>query len=110
MWNEPISRPLCLCFVSRLAEGERFALRKDVREQHVVLLAKLVERLVKADEIAGNETGPLVDELVERVLAVGPGLTPIYRAGVVGDMCSFQRDVLAVALHRQLLQVGREAL
>jgi hypothetical protein len=65
MRNEPIGRPLNLDFVSRLAKCERFALRKDVGEQHVMLLAKLVECLVERDEVAGNEASALVDELVE---------------------------------------------
>jgi hypothetical protein len=52
----------------------------------------------------------LMDELVEGVLAVGAGLAPVDRAGVPCHSLAALRHVLAVALHRQLLQVGRESL
>ena len=108
MRNGPIGRPLPPYFVSRLAKCERFTLSEDVREQHVVLLSKSVECLVKGDEVAGNETGALVNELVERMLTVGPRLTPVDRTGVVAERIALERDVLAVALHRQLLEICRE--
>src|SRR5258708_39168002 len=107
MWNEPIGRSLRPYFVRCLAECERFALCEDVREQHVVLLSKSVEGLVKANEVAGNEAGALVNELVERMLTVSPGLTPIDRTRVVAGGITLQRDGLAVALHRQLLEICR---
>src|SRR6516225_9770733 len=108
MWNKPIGRSLRTYFVRCLAECERFALREDVRDQHVVLLSKSVEGLVKADEVAWNETGALVNELVERMLTIGPGLTPIDRTRVVAKSITLKRDVLAVTFHRQLLEVCRE--
>src|SRR6185312_11265550 len=52
----------------------------------------------------------LVQQLVEAVLAVGPGLAPVDRAGVVVDVGAVEGHVLAVRLHRQLLQVGGEAV
>ena len=52
--------------------------------------------------------GALVDQLVEGVLAVGARLAPVHRAGAVVDPLAVQGDVLAVGLHGQLLQVGRE--
>ena len=58
----------------------------------------------------GDEPGALVDQLVEAVLAVRPGLAPVDRPGVVVDGRPVERHVLAVGLHRQLLQVGGEAL
>src|ERR1700751_1349291 len=51
-----------------------------------------------------------MDQLIERVLTIGPGLTPVDRAGVVVGPNAVERDVLAVALHGQLLEVGGEAL
>ena len=53
---------------------------------------------------------PLVDQLVEGVLAVGPRLAPEDRPGRVVDGLPVEADVLAVRLHGQLLQVGGEAL
>jgi hypothetical protein len=41
--------------------------------------AERVEGLGKGDEVAGDEAGALVDELVEAVLAVGAGLAPVDR-------------------------------
>ena len=74
------------------------------------MLAERVEALVKADEVAGDQLRALVDQLVEGVLAVGPRLAPVDRPGLVVDPGAVEGDVLAVRLHRQLLQVGREAL
>jgi hypothetical protein len=51
-----------------------------------------------------------MDQLVEGVLAVGPWLAPVDRAGLVVHPDAVERDVLAVGLHRQLLQVGGEAM
>ena len=76
------------------------------RRQHrggdclVVLLSKSVECLVKGDEVARNEAGALVNELVERMLTVGPGLTPIDRTGVAFQAESSVTIFVAVANHR----------
>jgi hypothetical protein len=51
-----------------------------------------------------------MNQLIERVLAIGLRLSPVDGAGVGLDLRAIERDVLAVALHRQLLQIGREAL
>ena len=51
-----------------------------------------------------------MNQLIEGMLAVGSRLAPIDRAGIVGDFVAIERDVLAVALHRQLLQIGWESL
>src|SRR5881628_3914135 len=74
---EPIRRALGLDLLGRLAERQRLSLGEDVRQEHVVMTAELVERLAKRDEVAGDEPGPLVDQLVEGVLAVGSRLTPV---------------------------------
>src|SRR5512140_1105152 len=67
------------------------------------------ERMREGDEIAGDEPGALVNQLVKGVLAVGAGLTPVDRAGVVSQRLAVERHTLAVALHRQLLEVSGEA-
>ena len=51
-----------------------------------------------------------MDQLVKRVLPVGARFSPVDRACRVIDFAPGERDVLAVALHRQLLQVRGEAL
>jgi hypothetical protein len=50
----------------------------------------------------------LVEQLVEGVLAVRAGLAPEHLAGLVVHRGAVQPDRLAVALHGQLLQIGRE--
>ena len=41
--------------------------------------------LAEADQVEGDEPGTLMDQLVEAVLAVRPGLAPVNRTGVVVD-------------------------
>ena len=50
----------------------------------------------------------LVDELVERVLAVSARFSPHDRSGRVVDPRAAARDRLAVRLHVALLEVRRE--
>src|SRR4029077_9674732 len=91
-------------------EGERLGLGEDVRAEDVVVVAERVEGAGEADEVDGDEGRALVDELVEAVLPVRARLTPVNRPGVVVDGAAVDGDVLAVRLHRQLLEVGGEAL
>jgi hypothetical protein len=74
------------------------------------MAAERIERLAEGDEVAGNHLRALVDELVERVLPVGTGLAPVDRTGLIVDGGAVEGDVLAVRLHRQLLEVSGEAL
>ena len=97
-------------FGGGLAEGEGFGLGEDVGHQHVVMAAEGVKGFVEADEVAGDEAGALVDELVEAVLSVGAGLAPVDGAGLRGDVIAGEGDVLAVGLHGELLEIGGEAL
>src|SRR5437870_3511863 len=110
MGYEPIRRALHLDLLPCLAEGQRLSLSEDVRQEHVVVAAELVERSAERDEVTGDEFGPLMDQLVEGVLAVGSRLAPVDGAGLVGDFRPIKGDVFAVALHRQLLQIGRKSL
>src|SRR5215468_709621 len=72
--------------------------------------AKNMQRLGKSDEIARYEPGPLMDQLIKRVLTVCARLAPVNRTGIAGDRFALQRDVLPVALHRQLLEICRKPL
>src|SRR6516162_9910609 len=69
-----------------------------------------VEGLREGDEIAGYEPGSLMDQLVEGMLAVGSRLTPVDRSGVVVDENAVAGHMLPVALHGELLEIGRKAL
>ena len=74
------------------------------------MASERVDGLDEGDEVARDERGALVDQLVEGMLAVGPRLAPVDGTGGVVDLRSLEGHVLAVALHRQLLQIGRESL
>ena len=111
LWGTRASgTPSALDFFGGFAEGQGFGLGEDVGHEHVVMAAERVEGFVEADEVAGDEAGALVDELVEGVLAVGAGLAPVDGAGLGFDGFAVERDVLAVGLHGELLEVGGEAL
>ncbi len=51
-----------------------------------------------------------MQELEERVLRIGAGLTPDYRAGPALDRRAGARHALAVRLHLELLQIRGEAM
>ena len=80
--NEPLRRPFGLDFFGRLAERQRFGLREDVGQEHLVVAAQRIERLDKRDEVAGDEPRALMDQLIEGMLAIGARFAPVDRAGV----------------------------
>ena len=108
MRHEPIRRAFRFNLGWGFAERQRFGLSKNIRQEDVVMAPQRGERVPKRYEITGDESGPLVNQLIERVLAIGSGFAPKDRTGVIGDLLALERDVLAVALHGQLLQVSRE--
>ena len=59
-------------------------------------------------KLARHYAGSLVDQLVERVLAIGAGLAPDHGARLHRQVGAIDRHALAVALHFQLLQIGRQ--
>ncbi|MCO5546668.1 hypothetical protein L7F22_000102 [Adiantum nelumboides] len=96
-----------------LAERQRRGLGEQVGHEQVVhvglaLAGQGVVRLGEPDEVGRHEPGALVQQLVERVLAVGARLAPEDLAGGRGDRRAVAAHGLAVGLHRQLLQVGRQ--
>src|SRR5580692_9688476 len=50
-----------------------------------------------------------MNQLIERVLTVGSWLTPVDGTCVFVDGFPIERDMLPVAFHRQLLQIGGKA-
>ncbi len=68
-----------------LAERQRLGLGEQVRHQEVVLLGERAQGPAEADHVAGDQLRPLMDELVERMLAVGPRLAPDDRPGLHVD-------------------------
>jgi hypothetical protein len=110
MGHEPRWRTFGLDFLRRFAKGQRLRLGKYVSQEYVLVPAQPVQRLGKRDEVTGDELGPLMDQLVKRMLAIGARLSPVDRPGLVADLRSIKGHVFTVALHRQLLEVSREAL
>src|SRR5262249_2833791 len=110
MRHEPVGRALGLDLLRRLAEGERLALGEDVGDEHVVMASERIERLVKRDEVARDELRALMYQLVKRMLSIGAGLAPEDGTGLVVHGRAVERDMLAVGFHRELLEIGREAL
>ena len=107
--HEPIRCAFGFHFRCGLAESERLGLRKNIRQKNVVVPTKRCQRVTERDKVTRDEPRPLVDQLIERVLAVGAGFAPVDRAGLVIHFLPGKRDVLAVALHRELLEIGGEA-
>ena len=69
-----------------------------------------IECLGRSEEIAGDELGALVDELIEGVLPIGAGFSPDNWAGAPGDRFAITINALAVAFHIPLLKVGGKAV
>ena len=76
MRHEPIGRAFRGDLLGGLAEGQRLGLGEDIGDQEVLMAAQGVQGMGEGDEIARNEPRPLMDQLVEGMLAVGPRLTP----------------------------------
>ena len=89
-----------------LAEGQCLGLGEEVRQQFRMVIADGVVADGRRQEVAGDQLGAPVDQLVEGVLAVGARLTPDDGAGLVVDRVAVAIHVLAVGLHVALLEVG----
>jgi len=61
MGHEPIGGAFGLDLFRGFAESERFALRADVGDEHVVVTAEGVEGFGEGDEVAGDEARALMD-------------------------------------------------
>src|SRR5215471_10904551 len=72
--------------------------------------AEGVKRLTKPDKITWDQPRSLMNQLVKRMLTVGSRLAPIDGPGIVVEFFTIESYMFAVALHRQLLQVGRKSL
>src|SRR6266850_2711989 len=80
--HEPVRCALSLDLVGSLAEGERLSLSEDICQEHVVMAAERVEWFCECDEVTRDHPRALMDQLIERVLAVRPRFTPVDRAGL----------------------------
>ena len=96
-------------FVVRFSERECFCLGEDVGHQQVVMSTDGVQGISESDEVTWDESGALVDQLVERVLSVGAWFPPVDGTGIVVDNRAIESNAFAVAFHGELLEVGGEA-
>src|SRR6516165_1753069 len=110
MRHEPVRRALRLDLRGGLTEGQCLGLGEHIGKQQVMMPAQGIEGTRKCDEIAGYEPRPLMDQLIEGMLTVGPRLTPIDRPRVVIHCDPVDCYMLAVALHGELLEISRKAL
>ena len=108
--GQPLALELGAHLVRRLAEGERLGLGEEVGEQLVVVIAERRQAFGGGQEVGRHQLGALVQQLVERVLAVGAGLAPDDRPGGIVDPRAVAPHRLAVALHVGLLEVGGQAV
>jgi hypothetical protein len=75
-----------------------------------VQVGERVRGALDEDELDRDHVGALMQHLEVRVLPVGARLAPHHRAAGVRQVDAVEVDTLAVALHLELLQVGRQAL
>ena len=73
-----------------------------------MLIAERIQCLAKTDKITRDQFGTLVDKLVKRMLAVSTRFAKIDGPRLIVHTRAVECDTLAVALHRQLLEIGRE--
>src|SRR5471032_89540 len=97
-------------FSLRSAESQRFSLGEQVGHQEIVMRWQGVQGLAETDKVTGDQLSTLMDKLIERMLAIGAGLSPIDRARWIVDTSALPRHLFAIALHGQLLQIGRKTL
>src|SRR4051794_11521798 len=110
MRYQPVWRALRLNLLECLAEGQCLSLGEHIRNENIVMGAERIQRLTECYEVAGDESRPLMDQLVKRMLAIGSGLAPVNRVGIAEDLSSIKRNVFAVTLHCELLEISRESL
>ncbi len=110
--NQLIWGTLSFDFIRGLADHESFSLSEEVGCQHSLVQSAFdgIVRLSGQDEVGGDEFGALMQQLEERVLCIGGRFTEEDGTGRVLDVVACSSDCLAIRLHGQLLQVGRESV
>src|SRR5262249_35589271 len=73
--------PSALTCSAVLPKASASAWGEDIGQEHVVMAAERVERLAERNEVAWDQPGALVDQLVKGVLAVGPRLARYNHQG-----------------------------
>src|SRR5690606_39318984 len=84
---------------------QRFCLRKEVGKQFDVMITDRVMAYDRRNEIARNQFGALMQELIKGMLTVGARLAPDNRTGLIGNRVAGTIDGFAVTLHIALLEI-----
>lgn len=98
---------------SSLSDGQRVRLGEEIGHELIVVVDWVVLDWIwllwfsEAYEFHGRDPA-LMEELEEAVLSIGAGLAKIDNSSLVVDDISLGVHSFAVALHVQLLDVGRE--
>src|SRR5262249_34882438 len=104
----PRRHTLGLDLLARLAECQRLGLSKQIGHEQVVLVLEGTQWLKKTNEIARDELRSLMKQLIKGVLTIRTRFPPDDGTRLVVDPGGIEADALAVALHLQLLQIGRK--
>ena len=74
-----------------------------------MVLAQVFAPVAQGNEFDRYDIAPLVQHLEKSMLPIGAGLAPDHRCSGGGELHSILVDAFAIALHLQLLQIGRQA-
>src|SRR5215469_13388023 len=100
----------CRNLLSCLTKCQSLGLCKEICHEQIMMRLYWIQCLIEANEITGNQSGSLVNKLVEGMLTIGTGLAPDNRSGLIVDGVAFQIDVLTIALHIKLLQISAQTI
>ena len=65
MRDQPFRRAFSVDFIGCLSKSQRFGLGNDVRHQDIMMAADGIESLSEGNEVAGNQAGSLMDQLIK---------------------------------------------
>ena len=111
VWRYPFNvrfRDACaphflLHFRLRPAHAERLCLSEGVVQQQPMHLLVISHRLSHGHEVHRVHLRALVEQLVERVLTIGAGLTPHHRVRRPAHRLTISAHRLSIGLHFRLL-------
>lgn len=98
-------RSLSPCLLRCFPVHQCLRLREEVGQQFDMMVTHRMVADGGCDEVAWNQSGPLVEQLEERMLSVGAGLSPDHGTCLVADPPTVPVHILAVAFHIPLLQI-----
>lgn len=94
----------------RFAQHQGFGLSETIGNQLGVVLTQIFMGVGGEQEVARDNVGALVDQLIKGVLAIGARFAPNDGTGGAGDGFVFLSYGLAITLHVLLLQIGGKAV